>query len=131
MDIRISKIRKTLLFILAAAVLAMAAFIMSAETCNAAGEDDEKAEDRPDITIEVVEDIPAADIEEPDVPLADSADTAAAGSTRHTVIMWTFAAAVIAYAIFLISGMNLRKNRRKMKDGTEGDRGDSTGGGSR
>ena len=122
---RSEKIRRILTFALAAAVAALCFTAFNAQSVMAEGEEDEKEDGRPDITIEVVEDIPAADIEEQETPLAESPDTAAADNTRQTMNIWILGAVVIAYAVFIITGSRRRKVRRQMKAGTEGDR-DST-----
>lgn len=125
---RIKSIKRIFAFVLvAAAALCVMAF--DSQMAMAEGEDDEKKEGRPDITIEIVEDIPAADIEEQEVPLAESPDTAAADSTRQTMNIWILGAVVIAYAVFILSGIRRRKTRRQMKAGTEGDRGSTPAGG--
>lgn len=126
---RSEKIRRILTFALAAAVAALCFTAFNAQSVMAEGEEDEKEDGRPDITIEVVEDIPASDIEEQETPLAETPDTAAADNTRQTVNIWILGAAVIAYAAFIISGMRRRKARRQMKAGTEGDRGSTPEGG--
>ena len=126
---RSEKIRRILTFALAAAVAALCFTAFNAQSVMAEGEEDEKEDGRPDITIEVVEDIPAADIEEQETPLAESPDTAAADNTRQTMNIWILGAVVIAYAVFIVTGSRLRKARRQMKAGTEGDRGSTPAGG--
>ena len=126
---RSEKIRRILTFALAAAVAALCFTAFNAQSVMAEGEEDEKEDGRPDITIEVVEDIPAADIEEQETPLAESPDTAAADNTRQTMNIWILGAVVIAYAVFLLSGTRRRKVRRQMKAGNEGDRGSTPAGG--
>ena len=126
---RSEKIRRILTFALAAAVAALCFTAFNAQSVMAEGEEDEKEDGRPDITIEVVEDIPAADIEEQETPLAESPDTAAADNTRQTMNIWILGAVVIAYAVFIITGSRRRKARRQMKAGTEGDRGSTPAGG--
>ena len=127
MDTRITKLRKLAAFILTAALIILSMMAMSVRITLAAGNEGEEDGDQPGITIEVVEEIPAAEIEEQEVPLADTPLTAAAGNTRSTVISWTRGAGIIAYMVFLISGMRLRKNRRRMHAGAGGDRGSGTG----
>lgn len=131
MDTRISKIRKLIALALTAAVLLFTAMALATMPSLAVGNDAENDEDKPEITIEVVEEIPAEDIEEQPVPLAASADTKTAEGVRHTVVIWTLAALIIAYSAFLLSGMRLRKSNRQIKAGTEGDRNDGAGGGNR
>ena len=126
---RSEKIRRILTFALAAAVAALCFTAFNAQSVMAEGEEDEKEDGRPDITIEVVEDIPAADIEEQETPLAESPDTAAADNTRQTMNIWILGAVVIAYTVFLITGSRRRKARMQMKAGTEGDRGRTSAGG--
>ncbi len=126
---RSEKIRRILTFALAAAVAALCFTAFNAQSVMAEGEEDEKEDGRPDITIEVVEDIPAADIEEQETPLAESPDTAAADNTRQTMNIWILGAVVIAYAVFIVTGSRRRKARRQMKAGTEGDRGSTPAGG--
>lgn len=123
MDVRISRIRKLIGLALTAALI-MLAMALATQITLAEGEEDE----RPDISIEVVEDIPAADIQEQEVPLADSPQTAKADNVRMTALIWTLGAVVIAYVVFIISGMRLRKSRRQKQAGTVGDRGDPAGG---
>jgi len=121
--------RRLLTFALSAAVAALCFTAFNAQAVMAEGEEDNKEDGRPNITIEVVEDIPAADIEEQETPLAESPDTAAADNTRQTMNIWILGAVVIAYAVFIVSGMRRRKVRRQMKAGTEGDRGSTSAGG--
>ena len=123
MDTRYKGIRKIAALVLTAILIMLIIFAFSFQVTLAEGNDDEENGGKPKITIEVVEDIPAADIEEQKVPLADTSDTVTAGNTRTTVIMWTLGAVIIAYTVFLISGMRLRKNRRRMQAGTAADRG--------
>ena len=123
MDVRISRIRKLIGLALTAALIILA-MALATQITLAEGEEDE----RPDISIEVVEDIPAADIQEQEVPLADSPQTAKADNVRMTALKWTLGAVVIAYVVFIISGMRLRKSRRQKQAGAGGDRGDPAGG---
>ena len=131
MDTREMKIRKIIATILAATVTMLGITFLSMQTSLAETEDGkDEDENRPEITVEVVEDIPAEDIEEQKVPLADTSATAAAANTRMTVVAWTLGAVALAYAVFIISGMRLRKGRRLKRSGSGGDR-DSAGGGKR
>ena len=128
MDTREMKIRKIIATILAATVTMLGITFLSMQTSLAETEDGkDEDENRPEITVEVVEDIPAEDIEEQKVPLADTSATAAAANTRNTVVAWTLGAVALAYAVFIISGMRLRKGRRLKRSGSGGDR-DSAGG---
>ena len=128
MDTREMKIRKIIAIILAATVTMLGITFLSMQTSLAETEDGkDEDENRPEITVEVVEDIPAEDIEEQKVPLADTSATAAAANTRNTVVAWTLGAVALAYAVFIISGMRLRKGRRLKRSGSGGDR-DSAGG---
>ena len=129
MDTRIMKIRRIIALALTAAAVILSIMLMSMQTSLAEGEDGENDKDRPEITVEVVEKIPAADIEEQETPLAESPDTAAADNTRQTMNIWILGAVVIAYAVFIITGSRRRKARRQMKAGTEGDRGSTPAGG--
>ncbi len=135
MDTRMKETKKSekrgrmIALALTAAVAALCFTAFNAQSVMAEGEEDEKEDGRPDITIEVVEDIPAADIEEQETPLAESPDTAAADNTRQTMNIWILGAVVIAYAVFIITGSRRRKARRQMKAGTEGDRGSTPAGG--
>lgn len=126
MDKRDLKNRKIIALALAATVTALLTTVLSIQTtlAESEGDNDDK---RPEIKVEVVEDIPAEDIEEQKVPLADSSATAAAANTRMTVVAWTLGAVVLAYAVFIITGMRLRKGRRLKRSGSGGDR-DSAGG---
>ena len=128
MDTRLLKIRKIIVLALAAALVLLGMMLSLTRIALAEGNEGEGDSDKPEISIEVVEDIPAAEIEEQEVPLAESATTAAAGNTRLMVISWTLGAVVIAYAVFIISGMRRRKMHRQMQAGTSGDRGSSDGG---
>ena len=128
MDTRITRIKKLIAMALTAALFMTVTMVLSIQTTLAAGNDDENDEDRPEIAVEVVEEIPAEDIEEQEVPLADNPMTAAAGSMRLTVVTWTLGAVVIAYAVFIISGMKRRKTRRQIMAGSGGDRSDDSGG---
>lgn len=129
MDTRVLGIRKIIALALVAALTILSIWALSARISLAEGEEN-KDENKPEITIEVVEEIPAAEIEEHEVPLAESPLTAAAGNTRQTVVTWTLGAVVLAYVVFIISGMRLRKTRRQMQAGTSGDRGGNDGGAS-
>lgn len=128
MDTRISKTRKIIALALTAALIMLSIWALSIQISLAEGEEDKDGNDKPELTVEVVEEIPAADIEEQQTPLADSPDTAAAGNTRQTVVTWTLGVVVLAYAVFIVSGMRLRKTRRRMQAGTSGDRGGNDGG---
>ena len=131
MDTRNLKFRRLLALVLAAGVMMLTVLALSAKTTLAKENDEENDDDKPDITIEVVEDIPAADIEESEVPLAATVGSEAFDNTRRMVMVWTLAVVVIAYAIFVLSGMRRRKARRLMKAGTDGDRSGDTAGGKR
>ena len=126
MDTRGIKIKKKIVFALAATVAVLGITALSIQT-TLAKSDDENKDERPEITVEVVEDIPAEDIEEQKVPLADTSATAAAANTRKTVLGWTLGAVALAYAVFVVSGMRVRKSRRLKRSGSGGDR-DSAGG---
>lgn len=121
-------IRKTAVLMLTAALIILGITAASVRSAVAEDNDDEGSGNKPELTIEVVEDIPAAEIEEQEVPLADTPYTAAAGNMRNTVISWTIGAILIAYMVFLFSGMSRRKKYRKMQSGTTGDRGSGSGG---
>lgn len=123
MDTRNLRSRRLLSLAIAAGVLLFAVMAISVQTTLAVDNEEDKDGDKPDITIEVVEDIPAADIEEQEVPLAATAGAEAFDNTRHMVMVWTLAVVVIAYAVFLLSGMRRRKARRQIQAGTAGDRG--------
>ncbi len=123
MDARILKLRKLIGMILTAAMIVLLV-MMATQITLAKGEDDE----RPDISIEVVEEIPAADIQEQEVPLADSSQTAKADNVRMTALAWTLGAVFIAYVVFIISGMRFRKSRRLKQAGSSGDRDGPEGG---
>lgn len=123
MDAKIIKIRKLIGIILTAALIGLF-LIMMTQITLAKGSDDE----RPDISIEVVEEIPAADIQEQEVPLADSSQTAKADNVRMTAVIWTLGAVFIAYVVFIISGMRFRKSRRLRQAETGRDRDGPEGG---
>ena len=123
MDTRNLRSRKLLSLAIAAGVLLFVVMAISVQTTLAVDNEEDKDGDKPDITVEVVEDIPAADIEEQEVPLAATAGAEAFDNTRHMVMVWTLAVVVIAYAVFLLSGMRRRKARRQIQAGTAGDRG--------
>lgn len=127
MDTRISKRRRIIALTLMAAAVMTGIWLLSMQITLAEGEGNVNDKDRPEVTVEVVEKIPAADIEEQQVPLADSPYTAAADNTRQTVLTWTMGAVVLAYAVFIISGMRARKTRRQIRAGTGGDRGVDAG----
>jgi hypothetical protein len=118
MDTRIAKLKKLAALAFSAALIMLSIVALSSQFILA----EDNNGDKPEITIEVVEEIPAAEIEEQEVPLADTPMTAAADNTRNMVVAWTFGVVIIAYMVFLISGMRLRKNRRIMQGGTAGDR---------
>lgn len=127
MDTLSIRLRKLAVFVLTASLIMLSIVALSIQFTLAEEDDGDEDGSRPEITIEVVEDMPAAEIEEQEVPLADTPLTAAAVNTRSTVISWAIGAAIIAYMVFLISGMRLRKNRRRMQAGTAGDRGSDAG----
>lgn len=91
----------------------------------------EKKKDRREVTVEVVGEEPAQDIEESKVPLAASPHSAAEKSTRSMIIVWAIVAAVLAYGVFILLGMKRRKANKILRAGTEGDRGDDSEGGTR
>lgn len=128
MDTRSLRFRRFLSIALAAGVMLFAVLVIPLQATLAEGDDEENDGDKPDITIEVVEDIPAADIEESEVPLAATVGAEAFDNTRHMVMVWTLAAVIIAYIVFLLSGMRRRKARRLMQAGTTGDRSGDTAG---
>lgn len=103
---------------------------MSLQITHAAGKEEKKKE-RQEVTVEVVDEEPAQDIEESKVPLAASPHSAAMENTRSMIIVWTIAAAVLAYVVFILLGMKRRKMKRTLRAGTEGDRGDTSEGGTR
>lgn len=70
-------------------------FMSSSRISMAEGEDGRK-----DITIEVVEDIPAEDIEEAEVPMAALPDSPVSNGVRHMGMMLILLAGVIAYAVY-------------------------------
>ena len=123
MDTRSLKFRRLLILVLAAGVLLFTVMAISVQTTLAVDNDEDNDGDQPEITIEVVEDIPAADIEEQEVPLAATVGAEAFDNTRHMVMAWTLAVVAIAYVVFLLSGMRRRKARRQIQAGTAGDRG--------
>ena len=123
MDTRNLRSRRLLSLAIAAGVLLFVVMAISVQTTLAVDNEEDKDGDKPDITVEVVEDIPAADIEEREVPLAATAGAEAFDNTRHMVMVWTLVVVVIAYAVFLLSGMRRRKARRQIQAGTAGDRG--------
>ena len=122
-------VRKVLAAAVALTLLA-AAVSVSIQITHAAGKE-EKKKDRKKVTVEVVGEEPAEDIEESKVPLAASPDTQAEKNTRSMIIIWTIAAAVLAYAVFILLGMKRRKINRTLRAGSEGDRGDTSEGGTR
>ena len=109
-----TSLRRIAALILMAALIIMSMAALSVQSVRAEDNDGEGDGDKPEITIEVVEDIPAAEIEEQEVPLADTPYTETAGNTRSTVIIWTLGTVAIAYLVFLISGMSRRKKIRRM-----------------
>ena len=125
MDTRNLKFRRLLALVLAAGVMMLMVLALSAQTTLAEENDEENDGDKPDITIEVVEDIPAADIEESEVPLAATVGSEAFDNTRRMVMVWTLAVVVIAYAIFVLSGMRRRKAHRRIQAGTDAAREES------
>lgn len=103
---------------------------MSLQITHGAGKE-EKKKDRQKVTVEVVDEQPAPDIEESEVPLAASPHSAAAANMRTLIIIWAIAAAVLAYAVFILLGMKRRKSNKILRAGTEGDRGETSEGGTR
>ena len=104
--------------------------LTSLQITYAAGKE-EKKKDRQEVTVEVVDEKPAPDIEESEVPLAASPHSAAMESTRSLIIIWAITAALLAYLVFILLGMKRRKINKKLRAGTEGDRGDTAEGGTR
>ena len=111
-------------------ILFIVTLSMSLQITHAAGKE-EKKKDRQEVTVEVVGEEPAQDIEESEVPLAASPHSAAMENTRSMIIVWTIAAAVLAYVVFILLGIKRRKMRKTLRAGTEGDRGDTAEGGTR
>lgn len=103
---------------------------VSLQITHAAG-NEEKKKEKQKVTVEVVGEEPAGDIEESKVPLAASPNSPAMENTRGMIIGWTIAAAVLAYVVFILLGARRRKLNRKLRAGTEGDRGDTPEGGTR
>ena len=128
MDTRKLRLHRIIALAIAAGVLLFTVMAISVQTTLAVDNDEDNDGDKPEITIEVVEDIPAADIEEQEVPLAATVGAEAFDNTRHMVMTWTLAVVAIAYVVFLLSGMRRRKARRLMKAGTDGDRSGDTAG---
>ena len=117
--------------LIAAVVMTLLAAAVSASLQIAYAEGKDENDDRKEVTVEVVGEEPAQDIEESDVPLAASPDSAAAESSRSMIMAWVIAAAVLSYFVFILLGMKRRKINRKFRAGTEGDRGDTFEGGIR
>ena len=124
------KIIRVILITAVVWTLFILALSMSLQMTHAAGKE-EKKKDRQEVTVEVVDEEPAQDIEESEVPLAASPHSAAMESTRSMIIAWTIAAAVLAYAIFILLGIKRRKMKKTLRAGTEGDRGDTAEGGTK
>ena len=129
METRIFRIKKLIAFALAAGVLVLTVMMLPVQKTLAEGNDEENDGDKSDITIEVVEDIPAEEIEEAEVPLAATVGSEAFDNTRRMVMVWTLAVVAIAYVVFVFSGMKRRKTRRQIQAGTKGDRNGDTEGG--
>ena len=81
-------------------IMVLTIFVCASAICCAAGETGDTAEERPEITIEVVEDIPAADIVEQELPLAAGPNTASADAARHAAMMGVVLLATIGYAVY-------------------------------
>ena len=73
--------------------------VLAAESPQAESETETTSEKQ--LVITVVEDIPAMDIEENEVPLAAFPDTAGRSGTRHAVLMGLVLACVLAYVIYM------------------------------
>ena len=85
---------------IAAAVLIFAAGVMlPAHNVWAENEGDSG---RPEITVEVVEDIPAGDIEEAEVPLAALPVSEKSNAVRHMGMMLALLAGVCAYSAYFV-----------------------------
>ena len=80
-------------------IMVLTMFFCASMICCAEGESGE-TEDRPEITIEVVEDIPAADITEQELPLAAGPNTESADAARHAAMMGVVLLATIGYAVY-------------------------------
>ena len=130
MDTSSGRIVKSILIGAVVCTLCITTVSLSLQITHAAGEE-EKKKDRREVTVEVVGEEPAEDIEESEVPLAASPDSAAAENMRSMIMIWALAAAILAYAVFILLGMKRRKMNRKLRAGTEGDRGDTSEGGIR
>lgn len=124
------RIVKSILIGAVVCTLCITTVSLSLQITHAAGKE-EKKKDRREVTVEVVGEEPAEDIEESEVPLAASPDSAAAENMRSMIMIWALAAAILAYAVFILLGMKRRKMNRKLRAGTEGDRGDTSEGGIR
>ena len=130
MDTSSGRILRSVLIGAVVCTLCITAVSLSLQITHAAGEEEKKKERR-EVTVEVVGEEPAEDIEESEVPLAASPDSAAAENMRSMIMIWALAAAILAYAVFILLGMKRRKMNRKLRAGTEGDRGDTSEGGIR
>ncbi|MBE6040950.1 MAG: hypothetical protein E7220_00335 [Clostridiales bacterium] len=80
----------------------MMVMMFAADITRAADGEDE----RPEFSIEVVEEIPAEDIEEEAVPLAAAPDSPASEGIRHIGLMGLLLAGSIAYAAYFINYEN-------------------------
>ena len=125
MDPRQLRLHRIIALAIAAGVLLFTVMAISVQTTLAVDNDEDNDGDKPEITIEVVEDIPAADIEEQEVPLAATVGAEAFDNTRHMVMTWTLAVVAIAYVVFLLSGMRRRKAHRRIQAGTDAAREES------
>ena len=92
-------ILKRLAFITAAILIFAAGVMLPAHKVWAENEGDGG---RPEITVEVVEDIPAGDIQESEVPLAALPVSEKSNAVRHIGMMLALLAGVCAYSAYFI-----------------------------
>ena len=90
---------KRLAVIAAAALIFAAGVMLPAHKVWAENEGDGG---RPEITVEVVEDIPAGDIQESEVPLAALPVSEKSNAVRHIGMMLALLAGVCAYSAYFI-----------------------------
>ena len=88
------------LAVIAAAALIFAAGVML--PVHKVWAENEGDSGRPEITVEVVEDIPAGDIEEAEVPLAALPVSEKSNAVRHMGMMLALLAGVCAYSAYFV-----------------------------
>ena len=111
---RIRKKRRVGLAVMAAVCLIA---LFRAGDITKSGSAEAAPSEKKEVVIETVEDIPAMDIEEQEVPLAAGPDSQARSGVRHAVLMGVFLAGALGYAgYFMRYDRKLYRLRKEAAD---------------